>query len=354
MPCLTLIVANLKAIGASRGSSGHFALVACTLWTWAAHLLDAESVRFMLVTYSTAEQLSLRRVLNSAGLQHTRLQLQTHALPQLVRHVDGKGAFAPRRTVYAQRHAKVLYGALTSGARHCLIWDAEGWIARDVNLSQLAASYADEPFILHEPLDALAASSHEYAGLQRATARWLGEGRRGAANLSRWYGYSLGYWWLVDVRVLWQLHAHVTQARHAASPSLDNSVAPCVAPSKPYRAVCSARRPTHCTTSLSMMARPFTSSKFTFNFGCRGGAAWWPRFAHTVCSPSLAFGNIYVTRRLSTCNSGCSHPTSNRCAARMMVSLRSARTEPGYPRTIRSQPWTRTSRPRATRTRAEP
>ena len=89
-----------------------------------------------------------------------------------------------------------------------------------MNLSQLAASYADEPFILHEPLEALAASSHEYAGLQRATARWLGEGRRGAANLSRWYGYSLGYWWLVDVRVLWQLHAHVTQARHAASPSL--------------------------------------------------------------------------------------------------------------------------------------
>lgn len=278
LPCLTLIGANLKAIGASRGSSGHFALIACTLWTWATHLLDAESVRFMLVTYSTAEQLSLRRVLNSAGLQHTRLQLQTHALPKLVQRVDGKGAFALRRTVYAQRHAKALYGALTSGARHCLIWDAEGWIARDLNLSQLAAEYADEPFILHEPLDALAARSHEYADLQRATARWLGEGRRGAANLSRWYGYSLGYWWLVDVRVLWQLHAHVTQAHahaHAHTPilpSLDNSVTPRVAASKHYRALHSARHLTHCTTLLSMMACLFTSSKFTFNFGCRGVA----------------------------------------------------------------------------------
>ena len=224
LPCLTPLEANVnRLICALRGSSGHFTIVACTLWTWAAHLLDAERVRFLLVTYSTTEQLSLRRVLNTAGLQHTRLKIQTHALPNLVRRVDGKGAFAPRRTVYAQRHAKVLYGALTSGARHCLIWDAEGWVPRDVNLSQLAAAYADEPFILHEPLDALAASSHAYAKLQSATARWLGEGRRGAANLSRWYGYSFGYWWLVDVRVLWQLHAHVKQARQLAPPSIIRS-----------------------------------------------------------------------------------------------------------------------------------
>ena len=114
LPCLTLIGANLKAIGASRGSSGHFALIACTLWTWATHLLDAESVRFMLVTYSTAEQLSLRRVLNSAGLQHTRLQLQTHALPKLVQRVDGKGAFALRRMRQTSLQRREMRQALLS------------------------------------------------------------------------------------------------------------------------------------------------------------------------------------------------------------------------------------------------
>ena len=248
----------------------------------------------MLVTYSTTEQLSLRRVLNTAGLQHTRLKIQTHALPNLVRRVDGKGAFAPRRTVYAQRHAKVLYGALTSGARHCLIWDAEGWVPRDVNLSQLAAAYADEPFILHEPRIRQAAERH-------CTLAWRGPPWcRQPEPLVRLLLRLL----VVGRRTRTLAAARTRQAGTAASPALDHSVTPCVAPSKPCRALHSVRRPTLCTTLLLMMACLFTSSKFTFNSGWRGGAARWPRLAHTVCSPSLAGGSTYVTRRLSTCNSG--------------------------------------------------
>jgi len=46
---------------------GHFDVLSCTLWTWEAHLLDAELVHFYLVAYSDAELHELRRVLRAAG-----------------------------------------------------------------------------------------------------------------------------------------------------------------------------------------------------------------------------------------------------------------------------------------------